>query len=168
MPPGRLFYAFHSATAFFKKWKLDCFFTVFLAGSWRWWQGAGRVGGRGFLQPVGAGLVTPMGAQAEPCEVGGSVGGLQVERDLGELTGPVLFKLGRSLPGNKHFRPRTVMGPDAGWGVRGWGCQLFSLYAEGKGRLATHISRDGGLLSKTAHTDRTIFFIIKIHYEEQT
>lgn len=45
------------------------------------------------------------GAQAEPCEVGGSVGGLRVQRDLGELTGMVLFSLGRSLPGNKHFRP---------------------------------------------------------------
>lgn len=70
---------------------------------------------------------------------------------------------------NKHFfRPR--LSQDMCRVGCGWlgDSDCFSLYVEGKGRLAIHVRRYGGLPSKTTRTDRTIVFIIKVHYEEQT
>lgn len=113
-----------------------------------------------------------MDAHTKPREVGGSLlGGLQVRRDLGgAIMGMVLFKLGWSLCGEQVLlQSKMVMGPDAGWGV-GWlgDAARFPFMWKVKVKVAIHVRRYGGLPSKTTRTDRTIFFIIKIHYEEQT
>lgn len=113
---------------------------------------AGRHGDRAWPPPT---AFSPYCARSgAPCR-----GGPQKWRGLGELgVVPCQF-------GSKQF-----FGPGWCWDLMGRGerCWLFSLYVEGEGKSAICTRQAGGLPMETTRTDRTIFFIIKIHYEEQT
>lgn len=86
--------------------------------------------------------------------------GLQVQRDFWVRQGPFQEQV--------LLQAKRVVALDAVWGVGSWGMLACWMLPYVGSPLSIHVGRYGGFPSKTTHTDRTIFFIIKIHYEEQT